>query len=131
MESLLRNRRAVLLIAALALAQAWAFGVQLAGGFRPFGPAPGRVPLSWDMFAPELERCDVRWTPAIDGPYGPAASLSELGTRLEWNVVYPSADTYERVALGLCAHARAPTRVHLTCFAMDGRAEERDDVCPE
>ena len=124
-----RNLHALVFVVLLAAPQVVAFGVQLARGWVPFGEPPDRVPLSWDMFAPAVERCDVRWTPAIQGPYGPVTSLRELGTRLEWNVVYASADTFERVALGLCRHAPQPTHVHLVCFTMDGRSEERDDDC--
>ena len=122
-----------LLVALLVAAQGVALAVQVADGFVPFGPPPGRVPLSWDMFATSVERCDVTWTPPLEGPRGgELASLADLAPRLEWNLVLPAADDFEQLGTRICQlRPRAPgTRMHLTCFFMDGRREERDDACP-
>lgn len=117
-------------LALLAIPQAAAFFEQFALGFRPFGAeAPVRVPLSWDMFAVQIERCTLDWTPPVRTPLGDLASFRDLSPRLEWDIVADSAATYAVWARWGCRFAAAPTKADLRCFYPDGREEKIDFGC--
>lgn len=120
-----------LFCAALALPQLAAQVQQWRGGFRPGGAAPGRVLGSWDMFAPRIERCGVRWTPPLaQGTGASLASLRDLSPRLEWDVVTDRVADYRSLALAGCSIARQPTRVNMLCFLPTGEAYRDDFDCP-
>ena len=107
-------------LAVLVIVQGWALARQFALGFRPFRHAATRVPFSWDMFAIDIERCDVRWSPSLSPKDGRAlrvARISELSPTPEWNPVFETSAQYARFAQAACerfgdygAHAT------LTCF---------------
>jgi hypothetical protein len=120
-----------LLVALLAGAQLAALGAQWRAGFRPFVHEPGRVPLSWDMFAVRIERCDVAWAPSLpvdDGP--PIARMSERARPLEWFAVYDTRESYRAVGLQGCSLARPGTRVTLSCHLPDGTSAREAFDCP-
>ena len=116
-------------LALLILPQAAAFLDQFARGFRPFGPAPVRVPLSWDMFAVRIERCALNWSPPVRTPLGTLSSLHDLSPMLEWDLVSDSAESYRFWARWGCRFAKPPTRVSLSCFYPDGREEHLGFDC--
>jgi hypothetical protein len=117
-------------LAVLFLPQAAAFALQIAGGYRPFVTAPGRVPLSWDMFAIRIVRCDVTWEPPLLIGEQRVAAMREAGWPLEWDVTYDTIGAYRHEALRGCNFAVAPTTAHLLCFTHDGRTETADVACP-
>ena len=109
-------------------AQLAAFGRQLAAGYRPFGPPPVRVALSWDMFATHIERCDVRWDPPL--PIGNGlARFADLAKPFEWFPVYDRIATYRNVALAACARVQQPTRITLRCWLPDGTRPRQELRC--
>ncbi len=105
----------------LALPQVAAIGKQVANGFRPFGHAPGRVPLSWDMFSTAITRCDVRWDPPLTVDGQRIAALHDIGLRLEWDPVFDRIEDYVWAAKYGCSHAERPTTTTLTCFTFEGK----------
>ena len=113
--------------------QALAFGRQFALGFRPFHTAPQRVPLSWDMFAIDIERCDIRWSPPlqIDGTTIP--SLHALSAPFEWDVVYNTREHYRAVAKYACVTSApgpdARKRYRLTCWIHPPVPDTEDGAC--
>jgi hypothetical protein len=107
-------------VALLVVTQAVAMGMQFASGYRPFGQAPTRVPLSWDMFATAISRCDVRWDPPLRTPLGPLARLRDTGQPIEWDIVYDNVSNYEAAAHYGCARGGRGTNVTLLCFTSEG-----------
>jgi hypothetical protein len=127
----MRSPRAVAaFLALLILPQAYAFARQFRLGFRPLGPAPVPVPLSWDMFATDIRRCRLTWSPPVPTPLGRVASLRDLSPALEWDVVGDAPAHYEWFARRVCAYAVDRTRVGVECVSPDGRWEARDYDCP-
>lgn len=127
----MRSPRSVaLFLALLILVQAYALARQFALGFRPFGQAPRRVALSWDMFAVSIERCRLTWTPPIAAPEGRLSSQRDLSPLLEWDVVSDAAAAYQYRGHMGCAYALDRTRVETQCFFPDGRQENRAFDCP-
>jgi len=125
-----RSPRAVaVFLAVLILPQAFAFGRQFALGFRPLGPAPTRVPLSWDMFATRIERCRLGWTPPLPTAQGRLSTLRDLSPRLEWDVVGDRMEQYEFWGRKLCGEALQSTQVDMRCVRQDGSWEERRFDC--
>jgi hypothetical protein len=124
-------------VALLVVTQAVAMGAQFASGYRPFGQAPIRVPLSWDMFATAISRCDVRWDPPLRTPpqedleqsrrpglwFHPLARLRDTGLPLEWDIVYDHVDDYEAAAHFGCTRATRGTLVTLLCFTSEGETK--------
>ena len=87
------------------------------------------MPLSWDMFAVRIERCDVAWSPPL--PLGGGvATLHGLAPPFEWNISWISREGYRRAGLDGCRFAAPETRVTLRCFTPEG--DRIDDVfaCP-
>jgi hypothetical protein len=124
--------RAVLFAALLFLPQAGALALQVRGGFRPFAHEPRRVPLSWDMFAVRIDRCDVEWDPPLPAPDAGDAGLrrlSERGLRLEWFPVYALRSHYRDAAWRGCELARKPTQVRLVCYTPEGRTVRDAFAC--
>jgi hypothetical protein len=125
--------RRLLLVAlfagALFGAQLFALGRQLAAGYRPFGAPPVRVPLSWDMFATHIERCDVTWDPPLP-VRGGLARLAGLGRPIEWFPVMDRVESYRTMALHACRLAQAPTRITLRCWRPDGTRPRETLPCP-
>ena len=115
----------------LVLAQLYAFGLQFARGFRPFVHEPGRVPLSWDMFANKLERCVLSWTPAIPTPAGTISSLKELGTGVEWDIVYDRASDYEMIEKWVCSsvYLNGGIKISRHCFFPNGTETRHENNC--
>ncbi len=126
-----RSRPAFVLVflALLVIPQAYAFVRQFRGGFRPFRAAPHRVPLSWDMFAVRIERCDVFWTPPLPTPAGPLARLSNALPRLEWDIALASADEYRSLVTWTCGHFGQPFHASLTCFLPEGKVVSNAIEC--
>jgi hypothetical protein len=109
--------------------QLYALGRQVASGYRPFGPPPLRVALSWDMFATRIERCDVRWDPPLP-VRGGLDRFSRLARPIEWFPVLDRVASYRRMATGACRLARVPTRISLRCWLPDGTRPEETLPCP-
>jgi hypothetical protein len=116
-------------LAALALPQAAALVMQIHIGFRPFAHAPVRVPLSWDMFATAISRCDVRWEPPLNIGGHPVGSIHQTGQPLEWDPVYDRVEDYVVAARMGCAYATPHTLATLQCFTSDGRTVRDALVC--
>jgi hypothetical protein len=108
------------LLAVLVLAQTAALATQVARGYRPFGDAPGRVPLSWDMFATNITRCDVHWDPPLVNQGHVIARLSDTGMPFEWDPVYDTLADYVMAARIGCSRAPGGTTVTLLCFTGSG-----------
>src|SRR5687767_12699997 len=89
-----RPVRVAAFVGLLAAGQLAALGLQFARGFVPFRRAPGRVPYSWDMFATDIERCDVRWDPPVVVGGRRIASLRDSGLPFEWDRAFASAGWY-------------------------------------
>jgi hypothetical protein len=106
-------------LSVLVLAQATALVTQVARGYRPFRDAPTRVPLSWDMFATAITRCDVRWDPPLVNEGHVIARLRDAGMRFEWDPVYDFLADYVTTARIGCARAPEST-VTLLCFTSAG-----------
>jgi hypothetical protein len=117
-------------LALLFVPQAVAFGLQFAGGFRPFVKAPGRVPLSWDMFAIRISRCDVRWDPPLRIGSARIPAMRDASFPLEWDVTYDTISEYRHEARLGCNYAVGPTTAHLLCFTPDGRTSTDTVTCP-
>jgi hypothetical protein len=113
----------------LAATQVGALGVQFVRGFRLMGHEPVRVPFSWDMFANRVERCILNWDPPLATQIGPFSSLRQLGTKLEWEVVYDHKEDYERIGQWVCHAGGENTRVHLRCFQLDGSQTNHELSC--
>ena len=118
-----------LFVAGLLGVQLVALGQQLAAGYRPFGPPPVRVPLSWDMFATRIERCDVRWDPPLP-VHGGLDRFSRLAQPIEWFPVLDRVASYRRMATGACRLARVPTQISMRCWLPDGTRPEERLPCP-
>jgi hypothetical protein len=116
-------------LAALVLPQAAALVAQLHSGYRPFGHAPVRVPLSWDMFATAISRCDVRWQPPIDVGGRLVSSIQQTGQPLEWDPVYDRVEDYVVAARMGCTHAPPHAVATLQCFTSDGRTVRDAFLC--
>lgn len=126
----MRSPRSIaVFLALLFLPQAYALTRQFRLGFRPLGPAPVRVALSWDMFATNIQRCRLAWYPPVPAPGGTLASLADLTPTLEWDVVSDSVEGYESLARWGCGYALRPTRVGLRCFTTAGREEDHVFDC--
>jgi hypothetical protein len=127
------GRQRLLLVAlfagALLGAQLVAMGRQLAAGYRPFGAPPVRVPLSWDMFATRIERCDIEWNPPLPVDGG-LDRFSRRARPIEWFPVFDRVESYRRLALHTCRLARAPTRMTLRCWLPDGSRPRETLSCP-
>jgi hypothetical protein len=117
-----------LFLCALVGVQLIAMARQFRAGFLPLMAAPTRVPFSWDMFAIPIERCDMRWEPALPIGVGPT-TLRSLAPALEWDPIYNEVADYLRVAHLTCHLHDAPSRVVLRCVT--GRGFEQHVVdCP-
>jgi hypothetical protein len=114
-----------LFLGALVCLQLTALARQFQAGFMPLMAAPSRVPFSWDMFAIPIERCDVRWEPALAIGSG-TKSLRSLAPSLEWDPVYNEVADYLKVARLTCQLREAPSRVLLRCVT--GRGFEQHVV---
>jgi hypothetical protein len=114
----------------LILPQAYALSRQFRLGFRPLGPAPTRVALSWDMFATNIARCRLAWNPPVKTPVGTVSTLRDLTPRLEWDVVGDSPENYGWMARRVCAYALDRTRVEMQCVGPNGRWETGAFDCP-
>jgi hypothetical protein len=127
MHAVSRSPITLLLLAlVLGLPQLVGFASQFAGGFRPFGTAPGRVTLSWDMFATRIERCGINWNPPLPGG---VAELNQKSRVIEWQAVADTRARYERIAAWACAKFHQPGRALLTCFLPSGKEESRVVDC--
>ena len=111
--------------------QAVALALQFHRGFRPFVHPPSRVALSWDMFAIEISRCDLRWNPPLDVVGHPLPSLRSAGQPLEWDPVFNNVEQYAAAGRYGCDYARpnTPTRVSLTCATAEGQIVRDDFPC--
>jgi hypothetical protein len=127
MHSLSRSPITLLLLALLlGIPQLVGFSRQFGAGFRPFGAAPGRVTLSWDMFATRIERCGINWNPALPGGI---FELSQKSRAVEWQAVADTRAGYERIAAWACSKYHRPLRALLTCFLPSGKGESRVVEC--
>ena len=117
-------------LALLVSVQLVALGQQFALGYRPFVHPPARVPLSWDMFAQPIERCELRWTPPLRIYGREVHAMPELGPRFEWDAVLDYSEDYEQLGLDACAEFGEPdAHVVLTCFLPEGRTLHREVPC--
>ena len=127
-------------MATLVFVQARALLRQFERGFVPLRHEPGREPVSWDMFAIKITRCNVAWSPPLQRlsaggqPIGPAVtSISDLSPLIEWNPVFDVAPSYAYFARSLCAYVDpggyTQRTMTLTCFDNDGR-KQLNDHCP-
>ena len=110
-----------------------AFSLQFTRGFVPFVHEPGRVPLSWDMFSTPVERCRLEWQPPLSIPGRRLGSFAELGTRLEWDVIYDHVSDYRQTGRLFCllgAGERVPRRMALDCFLPSGIEIRDENTCP-
>jgi hypothetical protein len=107
-------------LSVLAASQLVALGEQARRGYRPFVHAPVRVPLSWDMFATAIARCDVQWDPPLLVDGRRLGRLREAGQPLEWDPVYDHVEDYAAAAQGGCAYAIPWATIRLTCFTHEG-----------
>lgn len=100
--------------------QAVATGKQFVLGFRPFVSTPQRVPLSWDMFAIDITRCSIAWTPPLNIDGRTVRSLHDLSAPFEWDVVYNTREQYRSVAKYACISGApgpdAQKHYRLTCW---------------
>jgi hypothetical protein len=129
MNTLRRQPLFVLLfLAAIALVQVRAMFGQFQNGFVPFRTMPVRVPFSWNMFAIQIARCDVEWTPALP-VRGGVRHLRELGAALEWEPIYNVPEGYFAAARAGCTLRNTPMAVRVSCITAEGRFE-RDFQCP-
>ena len=127
MNAVSRSPLTVLLLALfLGLPQLAGFALQLGKGFRPFGAAPVRVTLSWDMFAPRIERCGINWSPPLPGPL---YELNQKSRALEWQTVADRVEDYESIAAWACVRFHQPSRALLTCFLPSGKELSRVVDC--
>jgi hypothetical protein len=106
----------------LIVPQGHALAQQFRLGYRPFGQAPQRVTLSWDMFSTAISRCDVRWDPPLNAEGRPLARLHDSGTALEWDPVYDRVEDYMHAAEYGCVYGRPHTTATLQCFTFEGEA---------
>ncbi len=119
-----------LFLSILVAAQLGAVAGQVDLGYRPFVHPPGRVPLSWDMFAQPIERCEVRWTPPLQVHGREVSAMPELGPGIEWDAVLDSSSDYEELGLDACVEfGRPDAHVVLTCFLPEGRTTHREIPC--
>jgi hypothetical protein len=120
-----------LFIFALAAVQLAAFEMQFSSrGFIPFAHEPGRVPLSWDMFANRVERCTLEWTPAITVGTHTLQTLRDVELPLEWDVTFDHAIDYRQAGAWLCERgSQKKTEGHLNCFLETGTEFHDDFVC--
>ena len=100
--------------------QAWAFAQQVVTNhYRPFGAPPGRVPFSWDMFAIQIDRCTIDFSPPIQLPGRTIAHLSDLMPSFEWDLVANDLAGYQYYAALLCyddaGRARSDSVVTISC----------------
>lgn len=121
--------RAAALVVLLAGLQLGACGLQWQRGFRPGVTSASRVAYSWDMFATPIDRCALRWSPALPVAGG-VGQLSDVGRPLEWTPVFDSVAQYQAAGRAGCALADAPTRVVLQCFLADGGVLHDQFDCP-
>ncbi len=118
------------LLAALVLVQGRAEVRQWEGGYRPFGPAPVRVPYSWDMFAIRIDRCSIRWDPPIEIAGARVSRWHDRTFPLEFDTVYDRAQAYEGAAQLGCAFRTTPKTVfNLVCVHGDGLIDESSFAC--
>jgi hypothetical protein len=122
-------RFALIFVLALFLPQLAALGEQFVRGFRPFRHDPIRVSYSWDMFTNHVERCVEDWSPAVESPAGKVSSLKQLGTKLEWDVVYDRVVDYEAVARWICVLGNFQPHVRLRCFLPNGSEMKHEFDC--
>jgi hypothetical protein len=120
---------ALSLVGLLFVAQAGALARQLVTGYRPFGAAPTRVPLSWDMFATHIERCEVSWDPPLLLG-GPAIQrLSAIGRPFEWFVVRSTRADYRDLVRQGCQRSPHTRRARLDCWLPDGTRPREELDC--
>jgi hypothetical protein len=115
------RRLPLALIAILGSIQIYALAQQFRQGFRLFGSPPVRVPFSWDMFAPRIERCSLKWNPPLEIGGRLVADVHQLDAPFEWFPVWDRIRAYQAVA---CFYANPPTRVSMVCFDSSGAHEQ-------
>jgi hypothetical protein len=104
---------------------------QLGAGFRPFGPPPKRVALSWDMFAVPILRCAVTWDPPLSIEGKRVVHWRDRGTYFEWDSAMGNVESYEQTALDACDYRTSlATTVRMSCLSSDGDASETRFGCP-
>ena len=106
---------------------------QLQSGFRPFGQSPIRVPYSWDMFATDIERCDVRWDPPLTIEGKSVSRLTDTTPPIEYEVVYDTIADYRAFAYDACdafGDHQKERFVTLKCARIDGTKQEFHERCP-
>ncbi len=119
-----------LALVALALVQATMFAKQFYLGFVPMRTEPQRVPLSWDMFATRVERCNLRWDPPVRIEHTLWRDFSELHAPLEWQVIFDRTATYRTFARETCRYTKVPTRILLHCHLPNGTQTDETLACP-
>jgi hypothetical protein len=124
-----------LVVAFLALQQGAAMVRQWQEGYRPFVRAPQRVPLSWDMFAVEIERCELSWDQPVYWLGRPMRRLRDLGSALEWDPVYNRRSDYIAAGISACED-RGPGLsgpaggFHVHCFGPGAKETTDAFDCP-
>jgi hypothetical protein len=118
----------------LVAVQARALVEQWREGFRPFGAAPHRVALSWDMFAIEIERCGVSWSPPSYWQGRALGELREMGAAIEWDPIYNKRGDYLAAASLACGQ-RAPGQskdgtFKIHCFLSHEKETLDEYACP-
>jgi hypothetical protein len=106
----------------LVVAQGRALVQQYRSGYRPFGHAPSRVALSWDMFSTAITRCAVQWSPPLRVGGRTLATLRDGGRALEWDPVYDSLEGYLGAARYGCSLAGEGATVTVRCVTSEGRS---------
>jgi hypothetical protein len=128
------DKRAIyvgVLVVGLVVPQAWAQVEQVRTGYRPFVTSPTRVSYSWDMFSTRVERCDVRWEPALQVEGRSVSSMTDRSAPIEFDTVYDNRDDYRAFAFDACAtFGRPGTTTTLRCALPNGTVEETHERCP-
>ena len=110
--------------------QLYALARQWQEGFRPFVNPPGRVALSWDMFAVAIERCSIEWDPPVPRPDGqpPLRTMAELATPIEWDPVYNRREDYLAAGAQSCNPGASGGKFRVHCFRphFEETYDERD-----
>jgi hypothetical protein len=104
---------------------------QVKHGFVPFVHPPTRVRFSWDMFSPDITRCDVAWSPPLRVGERTIEKLGDVAPTLEFDVVMGELGEYRALALQGCDHRTAKaTRAAITCQTPEGHFVDVDVACP-
>lgn len=114
----------------LALPQVVGFTTQFVEGFVPFKTAPGRVIFSWDMFAPPIERCALKWLPPLKIGKSVISNFNQMGTTIEWDIAFERVQDYLDAAVKYCSKwGIRGNKAQIDCFHLDGTISHNEFAC--